>query len=55
MYETVHPSDLDRISRVFMSSIPIATFDFDIFHFVLAILYNDPILTLWDIPDPIPF
>ena len=55
MYETVHPSDLDRISQVFTSGSPIAAFDFDVLHYALATISDDSTLTLWSFSDSIPF
>ena len=55
MYETVHPSDLDRISQVFTSGSPIAAFDFDVLHYALATISDDSTMTLWGIADSAPF
>ena len=55
LYETVHPSDLDRISQVFTSGSPIAAFDFDVLHYALATISDDSTLTLWSISDSTPF
>ena len=55
MYETVHPSDLDRISQVFTSGSPIAAFDFDVLHYALATISDDSTMTLWSIADSAPF
>lgn len=55
MYETVHPSDLDRISQVFTSGSPIAAFDFDALHYALATISDDSTMTLWSIADSNPF
>jgi hypothetical protein len=55
MYETVHPSDLDRISQVFTSGSPISAFDFDVLHYALATISDDSMLTLWSITDSTPF
>lgn len=54
MYETVHPSDLDRISQVFTSGSPIAAFDFDALHFALATISDDSTMTLWSIAESAP-
>ena len=55
MYETVHPSDLDRISQVFTSGSPIAAFDFDVLHYGLATISDDSTMTLWSIAESTPF
>ena len=55
MYETVHPSDLDRISQVFTSGSPIAAFDFDVLHYGLATISDDSTMTLWSISESVPF
>ena len=55
LYETVHPSDLDRISQVFTSGSPIAAFDFDVLHYALATISDDSTMTLWSIADSAPF
>lgn len=55
MYETVHPSDLDRISQVFTSGSPIAAFDFDVLHYGLATISDDSTMTLWSIAESAPF
>jgi hypothetical protein len=55
LYETVHPSDLDRISQVFTSGSPIAAFDFDVLHYALATISDDSTMTLWGIADSAPF
>lgn len=54
LYETVHPSDLDRISQVFTSGSPIAAFDFDVLHYGLATISDDSTMTLWSIADSTP-
>ena len=54
MYETIHPSDLDRISQVFTSGSPIAAFDFDALHYALATISDDSTMTLWSIADSVP-
>ena len=54
MYETVHPSDLDRISQVFTSGSPIAAFDFDVLHYGLATISDDSTMTLWSIAESTP-
>ena len=54
MYETVHPSDLDRISQVFTSGSPIAAFDFDVLHYGLATISDDSTMTLWSIAESAP-
>ena len=54
MYETVHPSDLDRISQVFTSGSPIAAFDFDALHYALATISEDSMMTLWSIAESAP-
>ena len=55
MYETVHPSDLDRISQVFTSGSPIAAFDFDVLHYGLATISDDSTMTLWSVAESAPF
>ena len=55
LYETVHPSDLDRISQVFTSGSPIAAFDFDVLHYALATISDDSTMTLWSVANSIPF
>lgn len=54
LYETVHPSDLDRISQVFTSGSSIAAFDFDALHYALATISDDSTMTLWSIADSTP-
>ncbi|KAL5511726.1 hypothetical protein ACEPAH_4944 [Sanghuangporus vaninii] len=47
--------DLHRVAQTFTVSSPLVSFDFDVPHQALATISEDSVLTLWNIPDKLPF
>ncbi|KAH8107309.1 hypothetical protein DFH11DRAFT_1691777 [Phellopilus nigrolimitatus] len=47
--------DLRRVAQIFTVASPLISFDFDIPHQALATISEDSVLTLWNVPDKLPF
>jgi WD40 repeat protein len=48
-------AELHRIAQVFSVPSRLVAFDFDVLHYALATISEDSTLTLWNIPDKLPF
>jgi hypothetical protein len=48
-------AELHRIAQVFSVPSRVVAFDFDVLHYALATISEDSTLTLWNIPDKLPF
>ncbi|EJD05746.1 uncharacterized protein FOMMEDRAFT_153084 [Fomitiporia mediterranea MF3/22] len=53
--QTFTQIDLPRVAQTYSVSSPLISFDFDIPHQALATISEDSVLTLWNIPDKLPF